>query len=76
MIKWFCDICGLEILAPEHPVHVSASHSGKNRDDAQYGWGESKDIIKVFCHKTCADTLTTEIELALEDAKRVVKNNG
>jgi len=61
MIKWFCDICSLEITAPEHPVRVKAYRCGKNRDDADIGWGEEDVIFTSFCHKRCADRLETEV---------------
>lgn len=76
MIKWFCDVCGLEIVSPENPVHVSAHRAGKNRDHADAYWGESHDIIEVFAHKACADVLVSEIKGALATATRVVKNNA
>ena len=76
MIKWFCDICTSEIIAPEHPVRVRAYRCGKNRDDADVGWGHDDDVISVFAHKVCADALEVEIKAALSTAKRVVMNNA
>jgi hypothetical protein len=76
MIKWFCDICTLEIKAPEHPVCVRAYRCGKNRDNADVGWGHDTDIVAVFCHKACADVLETEIKSALNTAQRMARNNA
>lgn len=76
MIKWFCDVCGKEIEAPEHPIRVNAYRCGKNRDDAEIGWGHDAKIIEAWVHKKCADTLESEIKGALDNAKRVVRNNA
>lgn len=76
MIKWFCDICGLEIESPHHPQRVKAYRCGKNRDDEEIGWGGTHDIISVFAHKQCANLLETEIKAALDRTKRTVKNNA
>jgi hypothetical protein len=76
MVKWFCDVCGLEIVAPAHPTCVAAYTCPKNREDSDFGWGESDDIIKVFCHDECAGILDAEIKGALDNAKRVVRNNA
>lgn len=66
MIKWFCDVCGNEIKAPDNPVLVRAYCCGKNRDHAEIGWGQESDIIDVFVHKTCADVLVIKIQAALK----------
>jgi hypothetical protein len=65
MIKWFCDICKDEILAPANPVRVDASRCGKNRDDADIGWGGSDEFIRVWAHKECADALEADFKTAL-----------
>lgn len=67
MIKWFCDLCGAEIVAPEHPVSVKAYRTGKNRDDAEIGWGESDYFVEMFCHANCAGALVTVIKAAVQD---------
>jgi len=72
VIKWFCDVCGREIKAPEHPVSVSADRCGKNREDAEIGYGESDGIAKAFAHRKCADVLEAKIKEAFENAKRAV----
>ena len=74
MIKWFCDICSLEITST--PTSVKAYHCLKSRDDADAGWGATDTIVAVMCHTKCADILQTEIRTALDTAKRVVKNNA
>lgn len=76
MIKWYCDICGNEIVKPDNPTNVSAHRSEKNRHDADFGWSGSDDIIAVFCHAKCADVLVGELKGALDVAKRVVRNNA
>ena len=72
MIKWFCDVCGLEIEAPQMPVRVAAYRSRKCRDDIDIGWGESDDIGKVWCHDKCADALEAKMKplLAKREASR------
>lgn len=64
MIKWFCDLCGLEILAPENPVRVRAYRCGKSRDDAEIGWGHDDTIASVFCHPKCSVELAERIQAA------------
>jgi len=54
MIKWFCDICGKEILAPDHPVQLTAGMQAKNRDDIEVGWGEYESYFKLWAHPKCA----------------------
>lgn len=76
MIKWFCDVCSLEIVAPENPTNVRAYRCGKNRSDAAVGWGEDDDIMSLFCHSKCANVLEGEIKGAVDRAKRAVKNNA
>lgn len=75
-IKWFCDICGREIEAPEWPIYVKAYSIIKSRDNETIGWSESEEIRSASCHKECADTLTTEVIEAFERARRVMKNNA
>ena len=70
MVKWFCDICGLEIPTPLNLERVVAYRCVKNHDDADRGWGYGDDIVKVFCHKECADILQTELDDALVRAVR------
>lgn len=72
MIKWFCDLCHLEILAPEHPTRIAAYSCRKNRSEVDSGWNESDDIIRVFCHEKCAGTLEKEIKSALDNANRIM----
>lgn len=69
-IKWFCDVCQLEIVAPENPVRVKAYRCGKNRDDAEVGWGESYDIGSAWCHKACADDLERAVAATFADAMK------
>ena len=66
MIKWFCDRCHLEILAPEHPVWIKCYRAGKNRDDEDIGWGPSDYFVEKLCHKRCADELQAIIENAVK----------
>lgn len=71
MIVWFCDVCTLEIVAPECPTRVEASRCAKGRDDSEIGWGHSDEILRVFCHKKCADELETRFKIALEASRLV-----
>ena len=66
MIKWYCDLCKKEIEEPEHPEILSFYCEGKNRDDAEIGWG--KDIFKkkICCHQSCAEIAMAEIKAVLE----------
>jgi hypothetical protein len=76
MIKWFCDLCKLEIVAPEHPTNVRTSRCGKNREDADVGWGNDDNIFSVFAHKACADVLEVELKAARRRAEEMVINNA
>ncbi|MCR4301842.1 MAG: hypothetical protein NUV51_09550 [Sulfuricaulis sp.] len=76
MVKWFCDVCDLEIAPPMCPVQVATYQTTKGRTDPDIGWSESDDVLKVFCHAKCADVLELEIKGAFDNARRVVKNNA
>lgn len=75
-IKWICDLCEHEITKPEYPVVINTYHCVKNRDDFAVGYGESNDVIKVLAHRSCAETLATEIRSAVTRAQEVIKNNA
>lgn len=66
MLRWYCDLCGKEIEAPDHPEWVKAYRAGQNRD--QEGWGRSEYFVEMICHKKCADVLETEITSAPRSA--------
>lgn len=75
MIKWFCDVCGDEILVDMLPIRVRAYRCVKGRDDPDVGWGHSVDIVNVFCHIKCADVLQNELEVATVRARIAARNN-
>jgi len=75
MIKWFCDVCNLEIWHPENPVKVKAYRCGKSREDATVGWSEDDEILSVFCHAQCADLLERELRNAFIAAQELAVRN-
>lgn len=67
MIKWFCDVCKKEIEKPNHPDFVNAHFEGKNRGNAEIGWGDSREIVKLCCHKECAMKIGDAIKKAVAE---------
>jgi hypothetical protein len=65
MIKWFCDVCGKEIKAPEHPDYVNAYYEGKNREHEITGWGDTRKIVSLCCHEVCAKKIGDAIVFAV-----------
>jgi nitrate reductase assembly molybdenum cofactor insertion protein NarJ len=70
MIKWICDICGKEIEKPECPDYVNVYLEGKARDHETSGWGESREIIKLCCHRDCAKKIAEAIKKATDEVVR------
>jgi len=66
MIKWYCDLCKKEIEKPEHPYILSFYCEGKNRDDAEIGYGPDIFNNKICCHWACAEIAIAEIKVVLE----------
>ena len=66
MIKWYCDLCKKEIEEPEHPYILSFYCEGKNRDDAEIGYGADIFMKKIYCHLDCATIAMSEIKAVLK----------
>jgi len=62
MIKWYCDVCKREIKRPENPYYFGLDITGKNRDIETFGWGILDDVIRIYCHKICAEEVGAAIK--------------
>jgi hypothetical protein len=62
-LRWFCDICGEEVQAPEHPRLLKAYTIGRNRDEQ--GYGNEVTLIAIDGHARCIAGIAAAIEAAV-----------
>lgn len=60
MIKWFCDVCGKEIIH-DSPLFLRLYTVPKNRDEVSLGWGNTETYVDKCCHPVCAEKLKDSI---------------